>query len=250
MKTWYLLPFMMVFGILVGRYLPKDELRTSKGQRKPIAEEAAPRNDAFNNLTRMMQIPDRASRPRRSAPRQTLDVEVGELPGEARAEAPREEGARESPRERRLRRLQEQEAFSPEDLRARIDEAKDLWMTRVAIAKAQALDKLHLSAPEQEAFFDNAINTMNESLANTILLLTEELKNGADITPELGARVINEMSSTMLTAYDDLAQLVPEERQGDVSEMELQNFIDPGVIEPLIDVQDRFEELGRQRGLR
>ena len=48
----------------------------------------------------------------------------------------------------------------PEDLRARIEEAKELWTTRVEIARAQWIDRLQLSQDRIEQF-DDAINKMN-----------------------------------------------------------------------------------------
>ena len=244
MKTWYLLPFVMVLGVMVGRYLPKEELRTSKPAPKPVGQSA--RNDSLNSLTRMIQIPDRASRPRRAPPPQ--DVAVAAEDDGVVSDAPAEESFRER-RDRRRREWLEREQFSPEDLRARIDEAKDLWATRVEIARMQALDKLGLAEVEHQAFFDDAINHMNESFMFTLQALADQLRGGADLTPELGARVVSELSATMVATYDDLMQSLPPERHGDVGGMELTDFIDPGVIEPLIDVQDKFQNL-RPGGLR
>ena len=92
MKTWYLLPFVMVLGVLVGRYLPQEDLRTVKTPPKPVEQPA--RNDSFNSLTRMMQIPDKASRPPRRAPVPEEAVAAPEGGGEAVAAA---EKAEESP---------------------------------------------------------------------------------------------------------------------------------------------------------
>ena len=243
MKTWYLLPFVMVLGVLVGRYLPKEELRTSKAAPKPVEQPA--RNDSFNNLTRMIQIPDRASRPRRAPAPSEAPAQVAD------ASAAAAEASEESPRERRRREWRErQQQFAPEDLRTRLDEAKELWMTRVELARAQMLDKLELTGEGQAAPFDEAINNMNASFALTLQALADELRNGAELTPELGARVVSEMSATMVAAYDDLAQAVPPEKQGDISGMELTDFIDPGVIEPLIDVQDKLQNIRPMGGPR
>ena len=232
MKTWYLLPFVMVLGVLVGRYLPQDELRTAKPVPKPV--EVAPRNDSINSLTRMIQIPDRASHPPRRAPAPQESPTLEENPEAAAVE--------ESPRERRRRERSERLAFEPEDLRARIDEAKALWATRVEIARAQALDRLNLMGEGQEALFDNAINAMNESFTDTLQALADTLAAGAELSPELGARVVSEMSATMVVAYDELTAAVPPEMQGEVTHMELTDFIDPGVIEPLIGVQDKLQD--------
>jgi len=236
MKTWYLLPFVMVFGVVVGRYLPKDELRTAKPAPKPVEQPA--RNDSLNNLTRMIQIPDRASRPPRRAPEPQENAVVPEATGEAAAEV-----AEATTRERHRREWRERREFSPDDLRARVDEAKELWATRVEIARAQALDKLGITQEGRAVVFDDAINHMNESFMFTLQALADELRNGAELSPELGARVVSEMSATMVAAYDDLMQALPPEKHGDISNMTLTDFIDPGVVEPLIDVQDKFQNI-------
>lgn len=232
MKTWYLLPFVMVFGVLVGRWLPKDELRAPAGGQKPVAEQPAPKTDALNNLTRMVQIPDRASRPRRPLPQD--DVPVADEADEADEDMGEEEEDEAD---------EDEDGDASEDLRARIDEAKGLWLTRVEIARAQMLDKLEIVGTGQEAAFDGAINQMNAAFANTIQELADVLRDGVELTPELGVRVFSAMSAAMVAAYEDLAQVVPPERQGDVSDMLLTDFIDPGVVEPLIGVQDKFRNM-------
>ena len=235
MKTWHLLPFVMVLGVMVGRWLPREELRTSKGGGQPV--EAPPqRNDSFNNLTRMVQIPDRASRPPRRPPPAVEESAGAEAEGAPPAE--------ESPRERRRREWRERrQDFAPEDLRARIDEAKDLWATRVEMARAQAFDRLDLTAAG-EAVFDDAVNRMNESFLSTLQALADELGRGADMTPELGARVVSELSAAMVETYDGLMEALPPEKHGEISTMQFTDFIDPGVIEPLVDVQDKFQNIG------
>ena len=247
MKTWYLLPFVMVLGVMVGRWLPQNELRTSKPPPKP-AEQPAPRNDAFNSLTRMVQIPDRAKPPPRDrarppSPAPTLEEGEG---GEGESlSAPREETFRER-RRRERREWMEREEFAPEDLRARIDEARDLWATRVAIARDLAVEKLNLTEAGGEVF-DGVISQMNESFVSTVQALANELKAGGEMTPELGARVVSALSATMVETYNGLAEALPPEKHGDVSKMELTDFIDPAVIEPLIDVQDKLQGFGGRR---
>ncbi|MCL2104637.1 MAG: hypothetical protein FWH21_06255, partial [Kiritimatiellaeota bacterium] len=150
----------------------------------------------------------------------------------------------ESPRERRRREWRERrQDFAPEDLRARIDEAKDLWATRVEMARAQAFDRLDLTAAG-EAVFDDAVNRMNESFLSTLQALADELGGGADMTPELGARVVSELSAAMVETYDGLLEALPPEKHGEISNMQFTDFIDPGVIEPLVDVQDKFRDIG------
>ena len=75
--------------------------------------------------------------------------------------------------------------LSPEDLRARIEEAQDLWRTRVDLARAQWKSKLKLSG-ESETAFDAALQEMNERLYDSVAALAGLLEGRESLTPELG----------------------------------------------------------------
>jgi hypothetical protein len=231
MKLWYLLPFTLLAGLLIGRWLPSKETRVESAvQMKVDTQKHA---DALNNITRMVQIPDKASKPRRrpavKAPLAPEGV-TNAVSGDAlTSNVPAE------PRHR--------ERLSPEDLRARIDEAKELWRTRAELARVQMLDKLGLETVEQQTAFDNAINTMNQTLFTTMQGLATEVKNSPEMTAEQGIRVVAQMTSAMTTAYDTLFQAVPQNKQPEVGKMQMTDFIDPNVIEPLTEVQDKFQNM-------
>jgi hypothetical protein len=137
--------------------------------------------------------------------------------------------------------------LAPEDLSARIEEAKELWKTRVEIARAQWIDRLKLT-PEATALFDASINAMNEELYTSMQRLADTLAAGESLTPEIGTRAFNEMTTSLVKTYDALGALVPEEQRGRAGAMELTDFIDPAVAEPLIAVQDKLDKLSAQRG--
>lgn len=230
MKLWYLLPFTLLAGLLIGRWLPKEETRVESAVR--IEATAKKNEDALNNITRMVQIPDKASRPRKreAAVTNASPVTITYSTG---GETPATNVAAQAHRHR--------ERPSPEDLRARIDEAKDLWRTRAELARTQMFDKLGFQTPEQQTVFDNAINTMNQTLYNTMQGLASEIKNANEMTTEQSIRVVAQMTSAMTTAYDTLFQAVPQDKQTAVGNMQMTDFIDPSVIEPLTDVQDKIQ---------
>ena len=253
MKLALFFPLFLLLGLIIGGWAPKEELRAAKKEAAELKEKLASgskdsRMDAF---TRMVQIPERAKSPK-PAPRQnqvsvsvtTVDesgtnaLSSAALPATTNAPA-----AKGTPPE-----VKKAAPPSPEDLRARIDEAKELWKTRVDIARAQWIDRLKLT-PEATALFDTSINAMNEELYTSMQSLADTLAAGATLTPEIGTRAFNEMTTALVKTYDDLNALIPEAQRGAATTMELTDFIDPAVAEPLISVQDKLENMpAQQRG--
>ena len=231
MKLWHLLPFTLLAGLLIGRWLPNEETRVESAVRMEVSTQK--NTDALNNITRMVQIPDKASKPRKRAPAVT-----NQPPESATNTISIDMTSTNAPAGHRHR-----ERMSPEDLRARIDEAKDLWRTRAELARAQMIDKLGLKTVEQQTQFDNAINTMNQTMFDTMKGLATEVKNSPEMTTEQSIRVVAQMTSAMTTAYDSLFQAVPQDKQSEVGKMQMTDFIDPNVIEPLTEVQDKFQNM-------
>jgi hypothetical protein len=89
---------------------------------------------------------------------------------------------------------------------------------------------------------------MNESLRDTMEALAEEIEKAGKVSPELGLRMMGDLSRNLADAYDAIGALVPADRRGEVSEMPVHEFIDPMVAEPLISVQDKLEGGFRVRG--
>jgi len=239
MKSAVLLPFVLLFGLIIGGWAPNEELRAVKREVAELKKRPADRGQEsrMDLFTRMVQIPDRAKtvspRPRPAA---TNAPSIPPPAGTPAAAGPAPFPATNS------HALTPRPPATPEDLRARIDEAKELWKTRVEIARAQWLGRLKLS-PEGTALFDDTINTMNESLYASMQGLADRLASGETLTPETGTRLFNEISDTLVQSYDSLGSLVPEAQQGEVSQLELTDFIDPAVAEPLIAVQDKLQNL-------
>ncbi len=231
MKLWHLLPFTLLAGLLIGRWLPNAETRLESAVRMEVSTQK--NTDALNNITRMVQIPDKASKPRRRAP-----VVTNQPPEVATNAISIDLTNTNAPAAHRHR-----ERLSPEDLRARIDEAKELWRTRAELARAQMIDKLDLKTVEQQTQFDTAINTMNQTMFDTMKGLATEVKNSPEMTTEQGIRVVAQMTSAMTTAYDSLFKAVPQDKQLEVGKMQMTDFIDPNVMEPMTEVQDKLQNM-------
>jgi hypothetical protein len=136
----------------------------------------------------------------------------------------------------------------PDDLAARIDEAQELWATRVDVARAQWKAKLKLSS-EAEKAFDDALQEMNEKLYASVQSLARRLASEEKMTPELGFRLMGDTTTILAETYDRIGDLLPQEPRGEVSEMQMVDFVDPAVAEPLIDVQDKLEGFSMRPGV-
>jgi len=235
------LPLVFIAGGLVGYYGPAEELRSRDVREQEEKTKAKPKN-AFGSFTELVNIPEVAKRPRRvkdTAPAtNTNDVagRVGDapLPGES---ASGRVGDAPLPEKRKR--------VAPEDLRARIDEAAELWRTRIEIARASAIEKLGLDDKGAESFND-AIEDMNAKLRESIQIVADRVASSESLTQELGVRLMGDLATTLAETYDSLATCVDEDHRGEVSRLELTNFIDPSVGEPLIAVQDKLEDFGER----
>lgn len=230
------LPLVFIAGGLVGYYGPAEELRSRDVREKEEKTKAKPKN-AFGSFTELVNIPEVAKRPRRVKDTEpaTNKADVAateyEQPNETNATA-----AATAPRRKRV---------APEDLRARIDEAAELWRTRIEIARASAIDKLGLDDKGAESFND-AIEDMNAKLRESIQIVADRVASSESLTHELGVRLMGDIATSLAEAYDAIGTCVDEDHRGEVSRLELTNFIDPSVGEPLIAVQDKLEDFGER----
>jgi hypothetical protein len=243
MKPFLFLPFALVLGLVIGSWAPNEELRVCRKDiadlnAKLAAQEKGSRLDAF---TRIVRIPDRASKtpaPRREPKTDDAapppDADVPDTVGTPAADSPPDVPPT----------LPRPSAPTPEDLGARIEEAKELWAARVQIARAQWLDRLKISDADAPRF-DAVIDAMNADLQASLQSLADVLAADGELTHELGARLLSEMSSAVVGTYDALADVVPPDHRADASRMELTDFIDPAVAEPLIAVQSKLENIPR-----
>lgn len=247
MKSYLFLPFALLLGLVIGGWMPNEELRNLRRENETLNEKLAARekDSRMDAITRMMRIPDRApateNRRRRRSPESGTDSTVQTAqPGGAGTNAPVVSAS-----DTAAERSDEASSRSTRmDLKDRIEDAKDLWATRVQIARGQWISRLKLS-PEAEGHFDATIDAMNAELQASIQGLADALDASGEITPELGVRLFNEMTASLVNTYNDLEAFVPAEQRGEASHIELTDFIDPAVAEPLIAVQDKLDNMPR-----
>lgn len=229
------LPLAFVIGGIVGYYGPAEELRAREAQVKEQAVQKAKKGSrgGFASFASMVNIPESASRAGASHKRKeavptsgsdAADIKESETNRADRASAPRMQRRR----------------TDPEDLRARIDEAADLWRTRSEIARASAVEKLRLDAAGENAF-NAALKAMNDKLRESIQIVADEIAASEEMTPELGVRMMGDLSASLAEAYDVVAAYADEGVRNEVSRLNLVDFIDPSVAEPMIAVQGKLE---------
>ena len=129
-----------------------------------------------------------------------------------------------------------------EDLSVRLEQAAELWNTRVALARTQWKGRLAIRDEATSAAFDAALDEMNGRLRDSMAALAEEIAAAGKMNAELGLRLMGDLSRTMAETYDTIGAALPEDRRAEVAEMPVYEFIDPMVAEPLIGVQDLLKE--------
>ena len=240
MKNWFWIPLAAIVGGIAGSWGPREDLaRFKETVREERTQKKASGATGFDAFARLANIPDVAKRQPKArtnelarSVRHLAPVSGGNRQTNVAAVAEAKAGEVEPKTDRRLFR---------EDLRARIEEAAELWQTRVELAKTQWREKLGISGQKESEAFESAIGTMNESLRDSMQALADEIERAGKMTPELSLRMMGDAARVMAEAYDAIGASLPDERRADVSELPVFEFIDPMVAEPLIGVQDKLD---------
>lgn len=234
-KTILLLPLAFVLGGMAGYVGPNEKLRALRAEVAEKAKAPPPDRrpagaDGFGSFAKLVNIPERA------APRSR--------PPKAEAPKPAAPAAAESPAVRDgapdAETAAESRAYDPEDLRARLEKASELWGARADLVRDQTVARLELDAAGA-AKFDSALTGMNERLRESMQAIADALAAQEEMTPELGFRLMGDLSATLAETYDVVGEIAGADRRADVSAISLVDFVDPMVAEPLIAVQDKLE---------
>lgn len=226
MKGWFLVPLAAIVGLVAGSWGSREDLRRVKeAQREEAVKGKVAATTGFDAFAKLANIPDVAKRKPKTS-------ETNAVPRAASVAAGKDKDLP-GGTERMVSRV---------DLGARLEQAAELWNTRVALATVQWKEKLSVSDENTSAAFDAALGEMNERLRDSMEALAAEIEKAEKMTPELGLRLMGDVTRTMAETYDAIGAALPEERRGDVSEMPVFEFIDPMVAEPLVSVQDKLQE--------
>lgn len=246
--VWLWIPLSCLIGFIAGAWGAKEELRAYQESVKQERSRSAKKAGGFDTFANLVKIPEMTRRPRKlkspAANRKTARKENGVAaagnPPEDTRSATNAVADAAAPRKVPPRR-------SVEDLGVRIEEAQELWRTRVDVVRAQWKERLKLSG-EKERTFDTALQDMNERLYDSIAAVADLIAESDTMSPELGLRLVGETTAIMAETYDRIGACVPADMRSEVSSMQMVDFIDPGVAEPLVGVQGKLEDLGRRAG--
>lgn len=239
MKFYLLVPLAAIAGLIIGAWGPRAELRARKDMARE--EMLAPKrsaNDGFNAFTHFVRIPDEV-RPVRREDRSKRKVAATNAVAAVSTSTNATSSAGNTNAVKNAARPRMHRHMSPEDLRARIEQAQELWRTRVDLARTTWKGKLGIKE-ERSAEFDAAIEEMNEKLLATVNDLVQLMESKESMTPELGVRLVGDASAVLAETYDRIGACVGEDQREVVSSMPLTDFVDPGVAEPLVSVQGKL----------
>jgi hypothetical protein len=235
-KNFFLwLPLAFVVGGLIGAWGPSEELRAFR-DRSVKDEQSAKKTHGFDTFARMMNIPDVAKHRRRPGRNMTNAVAKVKTPAPEKGRSA-DKTAADKNASRRL---------NPEDLRSRIDEAAELWRTRSELVLADTVKKLKFDS-DGEARFEEVLVQMNEDIRLSVQAIADALAAEEEMTPELGVRMMGDLSTAMAEAYDRIGECAGKEFRGEVSKLNLVDFVDPSVAEPLIEVQHKLDAFPMRR---
>ncbi|MFA7172752.1 MAG: hypothetical protein WC340_04965 [Kiritimatiellia bacterium] len=243
MKYLLLLPFAVLLGLAVGSWSPKNELIKVRQELKELEKKLEKQNTGgkLSALNNFIKIPERKSG-RKPAPFKAHGelahneaADTTEAATNLISDASTTNPPPKPPSSRRHQFLNPKSKNFEEDL----EQAKELWQTRVEMARAGWLAKLKLN--EQEStLFDQAVADMNDKLYLTMQAVAVELQSTDKMSTETGIRIMNEVTTTLVETYEQIGKAVPPEQRPQVESMEMQDFIDPAAFDPLIDVRDKL----------
>jgi hypothetical protein len=249
MKVLLWLPLACLVGFIVGAWGAKEELRAYQESVKEERSRSAKKAGGFDTFASIVKIPEMTRRPRKTkqtAKKRKSSISTNETTVAGKSQTADDIGTT-NKSSAALRKTSPRR--SVEDLGVRIEEAQELWRTRVDVARAQWKEKLKLTAETEQAF-DAALQDMNERLYDSIAAVAELIAESDKMSHELGLRLVGETTAIMAETYDKIGACVPADMRSDVSSIQMVDFIDPGVAEPLISVQGKLEEMGQRVGRR
>jgi len=226
MKMQYLLAVALALlaGLVLGGLGPRADLQKLKKELEQVRREGAKttRSSGIGNIATVLNLPKpeagRAARPKKSpqpAPASTNAVVAAPATNQA--------------------------ARARENMKNHLEEAKNLWATRVELARKSFVSNTGLDT-EKAATFDVLMESMNLRLGERIDKWAEQIRQQGDASPENALRMVNELSSAIVLTYDEMDRRLPSgwrAKAGD--DFQLFNFIDPEVVTPLLDLDTVFQ---------
>ncbi len=222
MKNSLYIVIALLAGLVLGNWGVKSDLRKARKEAAELREELnrrSQRQEGVRSITTMLRVPEptRSHRPLPPSPAPDTSTNAAvTAPASTNAPAPT-----------RSRSFEEN-----------IQEAVELWKTRSALARTSFISNVG-ATPVQTQLFDQTVDAMNKELGDKIRQWAEYVKQQGTFSPETGLRMMNDLSSTLVKAYDDLDREMPADwRDKAGKEFQLFDFINPEVALPLADIEN------------
>jgi hypothetical protein len=242
MKTMVMIIAALLAGLVLGSWSVKVDLRRAEREvttlRKELSRRPASLDGRLTGIASMLKIPDAAeAHPKDRAPEPVqradespalstntagsnvvgVSLGHGNLPAEGHAHRPKRG-----------------------DFRKQMETAASAWQVRSDLARNGFLSKV-TENDEQAAQFEVTMAAMNLRLSNSVRTWVDYVKEAQNINSEDGIRIMNDLSTALVQAYDDLDRAMPADwRTKAGSGFEVVNFINPDVVLPLTEVEDVF----------
>lgn len=217
MKHAIWIPFALLLGIVLGGWGPREDLKLARQEIELLrSRESRKTENPVQTVTDWVRLPPRTE------------------PTPPPEPAP--EGVTEDPPP-----IQPETAPPPPlDLRAQIDEAMELWKIRTEIARNTLVAQAKFG-PEEAAQFDVLLAAMNLRIRASIEQIAASLRAGEEPSPESGVRAIHALSGALATTYDEMDRTLPPGwRVAGEEPVDLVDFVDPSVAEPMIGLENRI----------
>lgn len=249
MKSYVLLPFVLLAGLIMGGMGPRSELekmREELEEAKKLARSGGG-TAAISDVTNLLGIQRRSSAPASQKPDAVSEAGGADTGAESISEdeaSQRVEAEIAAKQQAEVSASDEAAENQPErGFEEDIDRAIELWQTRVAIARNTFVANTRLSDAEA-AQFDTIVDAMNVRIGTKIDEFAKEVAGAETVQPEAGIRLVNDITESMVSAYDDLDRSMPQEwRRGAGGKFTMTDFIDPEVARPLVGVQGKMEQM-------
>ena len=220
MKHVFFLMVALLAGLALGSWSVKSDLRHAQKENETLQEELRHRGGragSMHGIATMLRLPEPA---RPAAKPAGVEVEVAVAPA--------------------TNALKGAAQDDPKKFQDQIKTAVDLWKTRSALARDSFLANIN-ATPEQTQQFDQTLAGMNQQLGDKIKTWSEMIKQQDQVPPEAGIRMLNDLSETVVGAYDRMDKTLPpvwRDKAG--PEFQLTDFINPEVALPLADSKGKW----------
>jgi len=240
MKSLLFIPFALFLGLIVGSWSPRGEIASLKkdlASTKELLKNQPGQKRSFSEVTSLLGI-ERTESSDRNETEIKEDVATSEEP-----DATDEVAAGEFAESNAVENVETPPERTQEDMEADIDKAVELWRMRVDIARSTFVSNTGMN-DQQAMQFDQRVDDMNLRIGETIDLFAENIDGAEEVQMEAGIRVMNDITESIVEAYDEIDKTLPEGwRRNTGEDFSLLNFIDPEVGRPLVGLEGQLGQI-------